>query len=183
MDIREFRKRLLITLAVVAAVAVILFLFPIVTSNITRRLMDFMHSYFIDYKGEYDKEKAQPYIDLYFTTLRCIRIALGMVIVVMIVRLVNFLIFKRASKEGQHETPALIRNMFSIAIYIIALFTIVKSYFPDADLTSIFTTSTILGIILGLALQDTLGNLLAAIATQAEEPFKVGDVIKMGTQG
>jgi small-conductance mechanosensitive channel len=183
MKFAEFRRKLLITLLVVAIVAAILFVLPLIQSSITRRLMDFMHSYFMNYKGEYDQDRAQPYINLYFGTIRCLKIALGMVIVVMIVRLVNFLIFKNATKDGEHRAPTLVRNIFSISIYIIALFTFVKSYFPDADLTSIFTTSTILGIIIGLALQDTLGNLFSGLATQADEPFKVGDVINISSKG
>jgi Mechanosensitive ion channel/Cyclic nucleotide-binding domain len=36
-----------------------------------------------------------------------------------------------------------------------------------------------LGIVVGLALQDTLGNLFAGIALQADQPFQVGDVLSL----
>jgi CRP-like cAMP-binding protein len=37
-------------------------------------------------------------------------------------------------------------------------------------------------VILGLALQDTLGNFFAGISLQADRPFQVGDVITVGAQ-
>jgi small-conductance mechanosensitive channel len=49
-------------------------------------------------------------------------------------------------------------------------------------LAPLFTGSTILGIVVGLALQDTLGNLFAGIALQADQPFQVGDVVTMMNQ-
>ncbi|MCV4770994.1 mechanosensitive ion channel family protein, partial [Escherichia coli] len=40
-----------------------------------------------------------------------------------------------------------------------------------------------LGIVVGLALQDTLGNLFAGIALQADQLFQVGDVISISNRG
>jgi small-conductance mechanosensitive channel len=37
--------------------------------------------------------------------------------------------------------------------------------------------------VVGLALQDTLGNLFAGIALQADQPFQVGDVINISNRG
>ena len=54
--------------------------------------------------------------------------------------------------------------------------------FPEVNLGALFTTSAIFGVILGLALQDTLGNFFAGISLQADRPFQVGDVITVGAQ-
>jgi small-conductance mechanosensitive channel len=43
---------------------------------------------------------------------------------------------------------------------------------------SLLTTSALLTAVLGLALQDTLGNLFAGLAIQAQRPFEVGDWIQ-----
>ncbi len=44
---------------------------------------------------------------------------------------------------------------------------------------SLLTTSALLTAVLGFALQDTLGNLFAGLALQAQRPFSVGDWIKV----
>jgi small-conductance mechanosensitive channel len=183
MNIPEFRKRLLFSLAAIAVILIIVFILNLVEPLISDQVRDFLHNYFVKRTGEYNEEKAKPFFVLYYNSIRVIRIILGLVIVGIVVRLVNFLIFKRKVKEGEHQNPTLMRNIFSIVIYIIALFTLVSSQYPGVDLTSIFATSTILGLVIGLALQDTLGNLFAGIATQADEPFKVGDVINIASKG
>jgi small-conductance mechanosensitive channel len=43
----------------------------------------------------------------------------------------------------------------------------------------LFATSAIGGLVLGLALQDTLGNLFAGLAIQIEKPFEVGHWVKV----
>lgn len=48
-----------------------------------------------------------------------------------------------------------------------------------AELGSILTTSAVLTAIIGLSLQETLGNLFAGLAIQAQRPFEVGDWIHM----
>jgi CRP-like cAMP-binding protein len=49
-------------------------------------------------------------------------------------------------------------------------------------LGALLTTSAIFGVIIGLALQDTLGNFFAGISLHADRPFQVGDVIAVGEQ-
>ena len=80
------------------------------------------------------------------------------------------------------EAPTLVRNIFSIVAFTALFFLIFTSIFPEANLGALFTTSAIFGVILGLALQDTLGNFFAGISLQADRPFQVGDVITVGVQ-
>ncbi len=58
---------------------------------------------------------------------------------------------------------------------VVGAFVIVATYqAPD----KLLATSAIGGLVLGLALQDTLGNLFAGLAIQVEKPFRVGDWVK-----
>jgi small-conductance mechanosensitive channel len=55
---------------------------------------------------------------------------------------------------------------------VVGSFVLIATYIaPDR----LFATSAIGGLVLGLALQDTLGNLFAGLAIQVEKPFRVGD--------
>ena len=44
----------------------------------------------------------------------------------------------------------------------------------------LLTTSAVGAVVVGFALQDTLGNLFAGLAIQIEKPFRVGHWIQVG---
>jgi small-conductance mechanosensitive channel len=81
-----------------------------------------------------------------------------------------------------YEAPTLVRNVFTLVTLTILFVYIFKSYYENVNLGAIFTTSAIFGVIIGLALQDTLGNFFAGVSLHADRPFQVGDVIVVGQQ-
>lgn len=101
----------------------------------------------------------------------------------LVVRAFNVLIFGLVFRFRRgFEAPTLVRNIFSIIAFTALFFVIFSLRFPGVNLGALFTTSAIFGVILGLALQDTLGNFFAGISLQADRPFQVGDVITVGVQ-
>ena len=104
-----------------------------------------------------------------------------MALAIALIRGMNGLIFGVAFRLRKgYEAPNLVRNTFSIVAYIIIFVILFKRFYPNVDLGAVFTTSAIFGVIIGLALQDTLGNLFSGISLQADKPFQVGDVITVG---
>lgn len=123
-------------------------------------------------------------IELLVNAVHIIKIALWMMLVIAVVRYLGFLILKAANrKQSQSEIATLTKTVLSIIIYIVAFFIIFQSQYPEVNLGALFTGSTIVGIVVGLALQDTLGNLFAGIALQADQPFQVGDVVNISNRG
>ncbi len=55
----------------------------------------------------------------------------------------------------------------------------VAHYWFELELTPFLATSAVVGAVVGLALQDTLGNLFAGIALHTEAPFRVGDWVRV----
>jgi small-conductance mechanosensitive channel/CRP-like cAMP-binding protein len=105
------------------------------------------------------------------------------ILIYLVVRALNVLIFGLVFRlRSGFEAPTLVRNIFSIIAFTALFFVIFTLRFPDINLGALFTTSAIFGVILGLALQDTLGNFFAGISLQADRPFQVGDVITVGVQ-
>jgi small-conductance mechanosensitive channel len=101
----------------------------------------------------------------------------------LLVRALNSLIFGLTFRLRRgFEAPTLVRNVFSIVGFTILFLIAFNQLFPDVKLGALFTTSAIFGVILGLALQDTLGNFFSGISLQADRPFTVGDVITVGVQ-
>lgn len=114
---------------------------------------------------------------------RILKVILWMSLIVSIIRFVDQLIFTTAFRSNEYEISSLLRNIFSIILYIVSFFVIFNSQYPSVDLAALFTTSTILGVIIGLALQDTLGNLFSGLAIQADQPFQIGDVVSIQNKG
>lgn len=100
----------------------------------------------------------------------------------LLVRALNSLFFGLAFRLKRIDAPTLIRNIFTIVAFSLFFLIAFTFLFPDVNLGALFTTSAIFGVILGLALQDTLGNFFSGISLQADRPFQVGDVITVGSQ-
>lgn len=168
------RKGLILFLV---AVAVIIGLMALL-SFVEQPLRDYFFANIADTKM---KETAASSYD---NIVRLSRILLTMLLVVTIVRALMTAVFAPVFRASTgYEASSLIRNAFSIVIYIIFFVLIFKNQYPTVDLGAVFTTSAIFGVIIGLALQDTLGNLFAGISLQADKPFQVGDVIAVPGKG
>lgn len=95
-----------------------------------------------------------------------------------VVRFLGFLFFNILyRRRTRREAPALLRIMFSMFAYSI-LFTLILGLVLEYDVTGLVATSAVLSVVLGFALQDTLGNFFAGASLHVEQPFKIKDGIK-----
>jgi small-conductance mechanosensitive channel/CRP-like cAMP-binding protein len=76
------------------------------------------------------------------------------------------------------EPPSLLDSVISVAFYGVGLGAVAHYWFK-VELTPFLATSAVVGAVVGLALQDTLGNLFAGIALHTEAPFGVGDWVRV----
>ncbi|HVP61236.1 MAG TPA: mechanosensitive ion channel domain-containing protein, partial [Myxococcaceae bacterium] len=77
-------------------------------------------------------------------------------------------------------TPKILRDVLDGTLYLVATLIIVQREFR-IDFSSLLAGSAIVSVVIGLALQETLGNLFAGLAIQLERPFQVGDIVSVGT--
>lgn len=183
----EIRRKLFRQLGFIAASAFLLFSFPIIEQILTTTLQSYL-GLTIEADGTItsastgvNAKMAETSLNIAITVLQIFRVLVWMALIIGIVRFAGFLATKtifRGSSPG--ELSSILRSVISIIIYIVAFFIIFQSQFPNVQLAPLFTGSTIIGIVVGLALQDTLGNLFAGLALQADQPFQVGDVIIVG---
>lgn len=69
-----------------------------------------------------------------------------------------------------HKATDLVRVISSVMIYLAAL--IIWLYYGlNFNITSLLATSAIFTIVIGLALQSTLGNLFSGVALELERPL------------
>lgn len=78
--------------------------------------------------------------------------------------------------------PIIIVNIFTILLSILLTFWSISHIF-GVQLGPLLATSAAFSIILGLALQDTLGNLFAGISLQIDRCYEIGDWIEVTVSG
>ncbi|HLL77455.1 MAG TPA: cyclic nucleotide-binding domain-containing protein [Pyrinomonadaceae bacterium] len=109
-------------------------------------------------------------------------VGLWLCVAVLAVRLGSALVFELLPRLRRvRETPRFVQDIFALIAYILLTALVLKSVFPDISLGALLSGSAVVGVILGLALQETLGNLFAGLSLQADRPFELGDVITVGT--
>ncbi len=95
---------------------------------------------------------------------------------------VLFVAESRVAKRLLPPLPKIFEDILQFVLYVgVALITLRSA---GVDTSSLLTTSAILSAVLGFALQDTLGNVFAGLAIQAQRPFEIGDWVEIdGTVG
>jgi small-conductance mechanosensitive channel/CRP-like cAMP-binding protein len=75
---------------------------------------------------------------------------------------------------------AIFRDVASVIAYFLVIVVVLRSTL-DINLASLVATSAVLTVIVGLALQDMLGNLFSGLVLELEAPFSRGDWVRVGT--
>jgi small-conductance mechanosensitive channel/CRP-like cAMP-binding protein len=79
-------------------------------------------------------------------------------------------------------TPALMKTLLFFGLLFLSLF-ILNESLPEQQrvpVGSLLASAAVISVVLGFALQDTLGNLFSGLALHLERPIQVGNWIKVG---
>jgi small-conductance mechanosensitive channel/CRP-like cAMP-binding protein len=82
-------------------------------------------------------------------------------------------------RRMRRPLPRIIRDLSQAVVYL--LLALPALHAAGIELTTLLTTSAVLTAVIGLSLQETLGNLFAGLAIQLQHPFDVGDWIQFDT--
>ena len=94
----------------------------------------------------------------------------------------NIVLFTDAKPNSwQASLPKLFRDLIRTVLILVGGALVLSTVF-DQDLGGLIATLGIGGIVIGLALQDTLGNLFSGVALLFERPFEVGDWLEVNGQ-
>ncbi|MBM4342928.1 MAG: mechanosensitive ion channel family protein [Deltaproteobacteria bacterium] len=85
------------------------------------------------------------------------------------------LLFLGHMREG---VPALLINTFTAVVALLTGGWLAARLF-DLHFAPLLATSAVASVILGLAMQDSLGNLFAGIAMQIDKPYEIGDWVEV----
>ena len=94
--------------------------------------------------------------------------------------LLKGVLFEDAPPDSwQAKVPRLVSNLVNSVLVLVGC-SIVLSTVWGADLGGFLTALGVGSLVLGLALQDSLGNIFSGVALLAEQPISLGDWIEIG---
>ena len=84
-----------------------------------------------------------------------------------------------ATGSWQQRVPRLLRDLLRVLLVAIAA-ALAYSFIWDREIQGALAALGVTSIVVGLALQEPLGNLFSGLMLLMERPFEVGDVIEVG---
>lgn len=107
-------------------------------------------------------------------------LAIGVAGALLLVRLLDYFFFDLAFRLRRKVTaPALLRQVIGLLLLGVCL-AILFQVTLNVSVTALLTTSAIITAVIGLALQETLGNLFSGLALHLEKTVAVGDMVRVG---
>ncbi len=107
-------------------------------------------------------------------------LAIGIAAALVVTRLLDYILFDVAFQlRRKTAAPALLRQIVGLLVFGVAV-AILFRLILDVKLTGVLATSAVLSVVIGLALQDTLGNLFSGLALHLEKTVQVGDMVRSG---
>jgi small-conductance mechanosensitive channel/CRP-like cAMP-binding protein len=114
------------------------------------------------------------------TSMKLLASAFWVCAVWAMVSLVKGLLLTRMAEDlAEERVPRLFIDLVRFVVGVIGILLVLATVWHQ-DLSKYIATLGIGSLVLGLALQDTLGNLFAGIALFFERPFKVGHWVRIG---
>lgn len=99
--------------------------------------------------------------------------------IVGVLRLADSLVFAVIHWRGRRGAPRILRTLAAWALTFLCAAVLLRHAYRF-DLSSLFATSALLSVVLGFALQESLGNLFAGLTLNAEQPFEPGEWVTFG---
>lgn len=105
---------------------------------------------------------------------------IGILLLWIVASALKALYLRNAPRDSfRSRTPNLVLGIFSFFFVVVGGLIVFAAVWKK-DLSPLLTTFGVGSIVLGLALQDTLGNLFAGLALVFDHPFSVGDWVQVG---
>lgn len=79
------------------------------------------------------------------------------------------------ARRRQMHASTILRDLATLLVYVVVVVAVLDSV--DVDVSGLLTTSAIVTAVIGLALQETLGNVFSGLSLQLQKPFEPGDWI------
>ncbi len=103
------------------------------------------------------------------------------VAIVAVIGIINNVVFESALPgTWQRKVPRLLRDLLRLLLVAIGL-AMIYSFVWDKEIEGALAALGVTSIVVGLALQEPLGNLFSGLMLLMERPFEVGETIEVGS--
>jgi small-conductance mechanosensitive channel len=110
-------------------------------------------------------------------TIRTLWAAVVVVIALVLARAVRAVTMRRLTRHrAQANATILLGNLAQLAVIVLGIL-IVLAIYTQGAFGWILTSFSVVGIVIGLSLQDILRNFFAGVWVLVERPFRIGDSI------
>lgn len=129
--------------------------------------------------GIYFGLKSLSFLKPYFSSIeKVFFVGFVLLISLMVVRVLSIFTSRWLKVQKKYEkTPKLVNTLLTLGIYLIALLLILE-YF-NIKITPLIATFGIGGLVVGLALQNTISNFFAGLYVISERGINVGDFLEL----
>lgn len=114
-------------------------------------------------------------VPIHATPARIVSTALGFVVLVLLLSGLNATLFDSAPKGSwRQRLPRIFLDVARFGLIAVGL-AVIMSVVWGANVGGLFTALGITGIVLGLALQNSVGQIVSGLLLLFEQPFQIGD--------
>jgi small-conductance mechanosensitive channel len=122
------------------------------------------------------ESSTSAFLNKFSNFLAFFSLCMGAVAVIKLAQIIVYLyLFFKNISQG---IPRLIVNLLTV-VFSVSVISFIASEIFAVQVTAMLATSAVFSLVLGLALQDTLGNLFSGVAMQMGQPYKIGDWIEV----
>jgi small-conductance mechanosensitive channel len=112
------------------------------------------------------------------TVDKMVRIAFILVIGIGSIHLISFMVKRSLYKHLSRQSMMLVLRTIIYTGYIGLVLMVIREL--NYDLTALFGAAGVVGIVIGVASQTSIGNIISGLFLVSEKSFELGDVVRIG---
>lgn len=112
------------------------------------------------------------------TIEKFIRIVFILIIGISSIQMIAFMLRRSLRKQLSRQRMMLITRTVIYTGYTGLVLIVVKEF--NYDLTALFGAAGVVGIVIGVASQTSIGNIISGLFLVGEKSFEIGDVVRIG---
>jgi small-conductance mechanosensitive channel len=109
---------------------------------------------------------------------KILRVAIILVVGILIIYSIAFIVKKFLPPKISRQRKMIVNRLVIYTGFLTLLFVIITEF--EVNIAPIFGAAGVIGLVVGVASQTSIGNIVSGFFLVSEKSFEIGDVIKIG---